>query len=195
MNDVTGLILAGGRGQRMGGVDKGWSMYRGRPLIVSVIERLLPQVGPLLISANRNIARYAELGTVVEDATDLNTESFAGPLVGVASGLRSARTAWTAIVACDTPHLPGDLVLRLQQAALDTGAVAACARVGGQLEPLFAIVKTNTADGLAAAIIAGERAVHQWMTSINAVAVDFEDTHAFFNINRLTDTDTGQGAS
>ena len=125
MKNVTGLILAGGRGQRMGGADKGWSMYRGRPLIVSVVERFAPQVGPLLISANRNVKQYAGLGTVVEDATDLNTESFAGPLVGVASGLRRAHTEWTAIVACDAPYLPGDFVGRLHKASLDTGAVNA----------------------------------------------------------------------
>ncbi|MBC8118763.1 MAG: molybdenum cofactor guanylyltransferase [Burkholderiaceae bacterium] len=192
MRDVTGLILAGGRGQRMGGSDKGWSMYRGRPLILSVVERFAPQVGPLLISANRNVTRYAELATVVEDATDLNTESFAGPLIGVASGLRRARTEWTAIVACDTPYLPNDLVVRLYNATLGAGAVAACVRVAGQLEPLFAVVKTTTADGLAAAITAGERAMHRWLASINALAVDFEDAHAFANINRLPQTDTDQ---
>ena len=80
MNDVTGLILAGGRGERMGGADKGWVVHEGRPLIVSVVERLAPQVGALLISANRNIERYAALGTVVEDDTaTLNSEPFAGP--------------------------------------------------------------------------------------------------------------------
>src|SRR5829696_9743220 len=100
MQNVTGLILAGGRGERMGGADKGWSIYNGRPLIVSVVERFAPQVGPLLISANRNIDRYSALGTVVEDASDLNTEAFAGPLVGIVSGLRRTRTEWAAIVAC-----------------------------------------------------------------------------------------------
>lgn len=189
MNDVTGLILAGGRAQRMGGADKGWSRYRGRPLIIRVVERFAPQVGPLLISANRNVDRYSKLGTVVEDATDLHTESFAGPLIGVVSGLRQARTEWTAIVACDAPDLPSDLVPRLRRATMDTGAVAACARAAGQLQPLFAIVKTNTSDGLAAAIMSGERAMHRWLGSIDALTVDFEDAHAFANINKLTDTD------
>lgn len=189
MKDVTGLILAGGRGQRMGGADKGWALYRGRPLIVSVVERFAPQVGPLVISANRNVDRYSNLGSVVEDVTDLNTESFAGPLIGVLSGLQRARTEWTAIVACDAPDLPSDLVRRLMDATLNTGAVAACARVEGQLQPLFAIVRTNTSNGLAAAIIAGERAMHRWLASIDVLAVDFEDARAFANINQLTDTD------
>lgn len=189
MKNVTGLILAGGRGRRMGGADKGWSTYAGRPLIVSVVERFAPQVGPLLISANRNVDRYASLATVVEDAPDLNTEPFAGPLVGVLSGLWCARTEWTAIVACDAPHLPSDLVRHLASATSNAGAVAGCARVAGQLQPLFAIVKTSTAHPLAAAIIAGERAMHRWLASINVLAVDFEDARAFANINRLTDAD------
>lgn len=163
-------------------------MYRGRPLIVSVVERFAPQVGPLLISANRNVDRYSSLGTVVEDAGDLNTASFAGPLIGVASGLRHARTEWTAIVACDTPSLPSDLVQRLQEATQETGAAAACVRVSGRLEPLFAIVQTSTADRLVAAIVAGERAMHRWLASINALAVDFEDARAFVNINQLKDS-------
>lgn len=189
MKDVTGLILAGGRGQRMGGADKGWALYRGRPLIVSVIERFAPQVGPLVISANRNVDRYSNLGSVVEDVTDLNTESFAGPLIGVLSGLQRARTEWTAIVACDAPDLPSDLVQRLMYATSNTGAVAACARAEGHLQPLFAIVKSNTSDGLAAAIIGGERAMHRWLASIGVLPVDFDDARAFANINQLTDTD------
>ena len=130
MKNVTGLILAGGRGERMGGADKGWVMVDGRPLIVSVVERFAAQVGPLLISANRNVERYAALSTVVEDdAAYANGERFAGPLMGVLSGLRHARTDWVAIVPCDAPNLPGDLVQRLASATMDTSAVAACARV------------------------------------------------------------------
>ncbi len=189
MKNVTGLILAGGRGERMGGADKGWVMVDGRPLIVSVVERFAPQVGHLLISANRNVERYAALGTVVEDdAADANGERFAGPLIGVLSGLRHAHTEWVAIVPCDAPNLPGDLVQRLASATLDTGA-AACARVCGQLQPMFAMVKTNTVDQLASAISAGERAMHRWLQSLGAAAVDFDDARAFVNVNTLPDTD------
>jgi molybdopterin-guanine dinucleotide biosynthesis protein A len=190
MKNVTGLILAGGRGERMGGADKGWVMVDGRPLIVSVVERFAPQVGQLLISANRNVERYAALGTVVEDdAADANGERFAGPLMGVLSGLRRARTDWVAIAPCDAPNLPGDLVQRLASATLDTGAIAACARVCGRLQPMFALVKTGTADQLASAISAGERAMHCWLESLNAVAVNFDDAQAFVNVNTMPDTD------
>jgi len=185
MQNVTGLILAGGRGERMGGADKGWSIYNGRPLIVSVVERFAPQVGLLLISANRNIDRYSALGTVVEDASDLNTEAFAGPLVGIVSGLRRTRTEWAAIVACDAPYLPSDLVQRLANAVRDTGAAAACARVAGRLQPLFAIVNAQSAGTLAASITAGERAMHRWLASMNAVPVDFDNAREFLNINEL----------
>ena len=190
MKNVTGLILAGGRGERMGGADKGWVMVDGRPLIVSVVERFAPQVGHLLISANRNIERYAALGEVVEDDTaHVNGERFAGPLIGVLSGLRRARTDWVAIVPCDAPNLPGDLVQRLVSATLDTGAIAACARTGGQLQPTFAVVKTSTVDQLASAIATGERAMHRWLESLNAIAVNFDDAQAFINVNTIPDTD------
>lgn len=190
MKNVTGVILAGGRGARMGGADKGWVMVNGKPLIVSVVERFAPQVGHLLISANRNVERYAALGIVVEDdAADANGERFAGPLIGVLSGLRRARTGWVAIVPCDAPNLPGDLVQRLASAALDTGATAACARVGEQLQPMFAVVKTSTADQLASAICTGERAMHRWLESLNAAAVTFDDAQAFVNVNTMPDTD------
>jgi molybdopterin-guanine dinucleotide biosynthesis protein A len=190
MKNVTGLILAGGRGARMGGADKGWVQVDGRPLVVSVVDRFAPQVGHLLISANRNLERYAALGTVVEDdVADANGERFAGPLIGVLSGLRRARTDWVAIVPCDAPNLPSDLVQRLASATLDTGAIAACARVCGQLQPMFAVVKTNTVDQLASAISTGERAMHRWLESLDAVAVKFDDAQAFVNVNTMPDTD------
>ena len=190
MKNVTGLVLAGGRGERMGGADKGWVMVDGRPLIVSVVERFAPQVGHLLISANRNIERYAALGEVVEDDTaHVNGERFAGPLIGVLSALQRARTGWLAIVPCDAPNLPGDLVQRLASAMLDTGAIAACARTCGQLQPTFAVVKTSTVDQLASSIASGERAMHRWLESLNAIAVNFDDAQAFINVNTIPDTD------
>ncbi|HVG03923.1 MAG TPA: molybdenum cofactor guanylyltransferase MobA [Burkholderiaceae bacterium] len=184
MKDITGLILAGGRGERMGGVDKGWAIHERRPLIVTVVERFAPQVGHLLISANRNVERYGMLGTVVEDIS-IGGDRFAGPLIGVLSGLRQARTEWVAIVPCDAPRLPLDLVQRLVSAVLNAGATAACARVNDQLQPTFTLVKTDSAPDLASAIAAGTRAMHRWLESIGVVAVDFDDTTAFANINHI----------
>ena len=184
MENVTGLVLAGGRGQRVGGVDKGWLIYEGRPLIVSVVERFAPQVGPLLISANRNVERYAAFGEVVgDDLADVSGERFAGPLIGVLSGLRRARTDWVAIVPCDAPHLSTEFVQRLLNATLRADATAACASVHGQLQPVFALVKTNCADELARSVADGERAMHRWLKALEAVAVDFDDAQAFTNIN------------
>ena len=186
MKEVTGLILAGGRGERMGGADKGWVLHEGRPLIVSVIERFAPQVGRFLISANRNVERYAVLGTVVEDDTAaVKGERFAGPLIGVLSGLRRVTTEWVAIVPCDAPRLPCDLVQRLAIAASNASATAVCARVGDQLQPVFALVKTNFTDDPAGAVAAGERAMHRWLESLDVMAVDFDDAQAFANINKI----------
>ena len=184
MKDVTGLILAGGRGHRMGGTDKGWVVYEGRPLIASVVERLAPQVTALLISANRNVQRYAELATVVEDDNSAtNGTPFSGPLIGVLSGLRRSRTEWVAIVPCDAPRLPADLVARLTSAASAAAASAACARVNTRLQPMFAVVRTNLLDDLTRAVISGERAMHRWLESIGVVPVDFDEAEAFANIN------------
>ena len=183
MNDVTGLILAGGRGERMGGADKGWVIHEGRPLIVSVVERLAPQVGALLISANRNVERYGVLATVVEDTAPLSTEPFAGPMIGVLSGLRRARTEWVAIVPCDAPHLPLDLVKRLTGAASVAAASAACARVQSRLQPVFAVMRTDCTEHLVSAVAGGERAMHRWLLSVGVVPVDFDEVEAFANIN------------
>ena len=170
----------------MGGADKGWVIHNGRPLIVSVVERFAPQIGQLLISANRNVERYATLATVVEDDTSAaDGEHFTGPLIGVLSGLRYARTAWVAIAPCDAPQLPRDLVQRLMRAALDAGASAACARVNGHVQPVFALLKTNLAADLARAIGAGERTMHRWLKSLDVLAVDFDDAQAFANVNQI----------
>ena len=190
MQPPTGLILAGGRGRRVGGADKGWLSLDGTPLIVSVVERFAPQVGQLLISANRNLERYAALGTVVEDhSDDAGGERFAGPLIGVLSGLRRARTEWLAIVPCDAPRLPRDLVQTLLQATLATHGIAGCARVAGLPQPTFAVMKTSTREQLATFMATGERALHRWFESLEVTLVDFEDTQAFVNINTLPDVD------
>ena len=190
MQRPTGLILAGGRGRRVGGADKGWLSLDGTPLVVSVAERFAPQVSELLISANRNLDRYATLGTVVEDEpADVSGERFAGPLIGVLSGLRRARTEWLAVVPCDAPRLPRDLVQTLLHATLTADAIAGCARVGGEPQPTFAVMKTGTCEQLATFIAAGERALHRWLESLDAMLVDFEDTQAFVNINTLPDVD------
>jgi molybdopterin-guanine dinucleotide biosynthesis protein A len=185
---ITGLVLAGGRGERLGGADKGWVVYRGRPLIESVVDRFAPQVGPLLISANRNLERYSALAEVVTDTNaGAPTDAYPGPLAGVLAGLQCARTDWIAIVPCDAPHLPGDLVERLASALGATDA--ACARVDGRLQPVFALVRRATSVSLQHYFASGGRAMHGWLTSLAAVAVDFDDAVAFRNINTTEDAE------
>ena len=111
--DVTGIVLAGGMGRRMGGVDKGLVELEGRPLVAHVLARLAPQVGALLINANQNRERYAAFGhPVVPDEVG----GFAGPLAGLHAGMTHAATPYVATVPCDSPFLPPDLVLEVSRA-------------------------------------------------------------------------------
>src|SRR5436305_15205563 len=107
--EVTGLVLAGGQGSRMGGIDKGLQPFRGRPMVAHVVERFAPQVGEILINANRNLEEYARFGhRVIAD----EIAGFAGPLAGFERGLAHARCALLVTAPCDSPFLPLDLVAR-----------------------------------------------------------------------------------
>ena len=112
--DITGLVLAGGRGSRMGGVDKGLQDHRGIPLALHALRRLQPQVGTAMLSANRNLPDYEAMGVPVWSDS---IEGYAGPLAGLLTGLEHARTDWLVTVPCDTPDFPSDLVDRLAEAA------------------------------------------------------------------------------
>ncbi|WP_425452810.1 molybdenum cofactor guanylyltransferase MobA [Trinickia dinghuensis] len=190
---MTGLLLAGGRGTRMGGADKGLQPLAGEPLALHVVRRIAEQVGPLLISANRHLIDYARLGApfdarVVQDAT----RDFPGPLAGLLAGLRAASTEFVLCVPCDTPALPADLAVRLL-AALDANeadaAVAATVDAIGQvsLHPVVALVRATLADDLAAYLDAGERKVRTWYARHKHVEVPFADERAFYNANSLHD--------
>lgn len=184
MPEVSGLILAGGQGSRMQGADKGWMPWRGQPLIAHVIARLRPQTAKLLISANRNQQRYAALDArVVGDASD--TEPYSGPLAGVLAGLRACETDWLAIVPCDAPALPLDLVERLADGR--GPAAAAYATTQMRAQPLFCLLSTALAEHLARAMAAGERSALRWLRSLGAVAVRFDDAAAFANLNTPDD--------
>jgi molybdopterin-guanine dinucleotide biosynthesis protein A len=181
---VTGLILAGGLGRRMSadgqGLDKGLQPFRGQPMIARVIERLAPQVGHLLINANRNRAQYEAFGhPVVEDAI----EGFAGPLAGLHAGLVSARTRYVATVPCDSPFLPADLVARLGAALSARQAEVAVARTGAQAHPVFLLVERSVLPGLEAFLAQGRRKIDAWYAQLVVAEVDFGDEDAFRNIN------------
>ncbi|MDA8095479.1 MAG: molybdenum cofactor guanylyltransferase [Betaproteobacteria bacterium] len=178
---VTGIILSGGRARRMGGCDKGLQPFRGRPLIESVVERLAPQVDELLISANRNIDRYALLGRpVLPDPTP----GFRGPLEGVQRALSQARHPLVVSVPCDAPLLPRDLVERLLLAL--EAADAAVAKVGSQTHPVFALYRKEVLGSLAAYMAAGGRAIHEWHRQLRVAETCFDDqSAAFTNFNTL----------
>lgn len=178
--DITGLVLAGGQGRRMGGVDKGLQPLQGRPMVEHVIARLRPQVGSILINANQNLDRYAEFGCpVVPDAIT----GFAGPLAGLHAGLGAATTPFVVTAPCDSPFLPSDLVARLAAARAAQDADLAVARTGDQPHPVFALVATRMLPHLAEFLARGERKIDIWYASLKVVEVPFEDEAAFSNIN------------
>lgn len=185
---ITGLILAGGRGSRMGGVDKGLQNHRGVPLALHVLLRLQPQVGELMINANRNLGAYESFGVPVwPDALP----DFAGPLSGFLAGLEHCTTPWMLTVPCDTPNFPLDLVERLARAAGDAGADIAMPRTleGGraQVQPVFCLLRTSLLESLVRYTHAGGRKINAWTATHRTVEVPFDDAAAFFNANTVDD--------
>lgn len=181
---VSGAILAGGRGSRMGGADKGWIEFHGRPLVEHVLERFAPQVDELLISANRNLDRYRALGhTVLED----RFPGFAGPLAGLHAALCAARFDLVATVPCDSPLLPIELVERLHEALRASGADVAVARAGNRLHPVFALCRKHRAADLAEYLAGGGRRYREWIERQAHASVAFEDASAFANVNLADD--------
>ncbi len=179
--DVTGIVLAGGMGRRMGGVDKGLVELDGRPLVAHVLARLAPQVGALLINANQNRERYAAFGhPVVPDEVG----GFAGPLAGLHAGMTRAATPYVATVPCDSPFLPLDLVARLAAALARAHAQLAVAHTFAQPHPVFALVSRDVLPHLTAFLRDGGRKIDAWYASLAVVAVPFDDEEAAFrNIN------------
>ena len=181
---ITGLVLAGGRGVRMSGVDKGLVEVDGTPLAARVLARLAPQVGALLISANRNLERYAAFGVpVVTDSPKHGP--YAGPLAGILAALVAVRTPWLAVVPCDTPNIPLVLVERLA-AGLDD-ARASVAVAGGRTHALCCLLDSSLRASLDEALARGERRVAAWLDSVGARPVAFDDAAAFANINETVD--------
>ncbi len=181
---ITGLVLAGGRGSRMGGVDKGLQDHRGMPLALHALRRLQPQVGTAMLSANRNLPAYEAMGVPVWSDS---IEGHAGPLAGLLTGLEHARTDWLVTVPCDTPDFPPDLVDRLAEAAAGEGAEIAMAatREDGELraQPVFCLLQVRLAPSLLAFLQAGERKFGRWTARHRGVQVVFDDAAAFFNAN------------
>lgn len=179
--EITGLILAGGKGTRMGHVDKGLQPLRGYPMIMHAITRLAPQVGPMLINANQNLDVYRAMGyPVLPDVI----EGFAGPLAGMHAGFMHCLTPYMLSVPCDSPFLPIDLAARLGQALSDGHADVAVAISLGQIHPVFALMRTTVAPHLTTFLANGGRKIDSWYSSLTQVEVNFDDQpDAFRNIN------------
>lgn len=175
---VTGIVLAGGMGRRMGSVDKGLQKLHGKPMVAHVIERFAPQVDALLINANRNAETYAQFGRVVPDEVG----GFAGPLAGLHAGMSAATTELVATAPCDSPFLPADLVARLR-AALDSGIRLAVAKTGDQAHPVFVVAERALVDDLGRFLGEGGRKIDAWYAKLCVAEVLFEDDAAFRNIN------------
>lgn len=181
---ITGLVLAGGRGSRMGGVDKGLQPHRGVPLALHALQRLAPQVGPVMVNANRHLDQYAAFGVPL--CAD-SVPGYAGPLAGFLAGLARCQTRWLVTVPCDSPLFPLDLVARLAAAAADEGAEIALAatREDGSIQPqpVFCLLRADLRGSLEGFLSAGQRKIDRWTAQHRCATVVFDDHAAFANVN------------
>ena len=182
--EISGLILAGGRGTRMGGIDKGLQVHLGLPLAQHALERLSPQVGALMLNANRNLSTYQAMGVPVwqDEMPD-----FPGPLAGMLAGLMHCDTPYLVTVPCDSPNFPTDLVARLAQGLVDASADLATAytREAGELraQPVFCLMRIALRNNLRAFIESGERKTGLFAARHHGAKVIFDDAAAFANAN------------
>lgn len=193
-DEITGLILAGGRGTRMGGVDKGLQNHHGMPLALHAMLRLQPQVGAVIINANRNLGAYDSMGVPVwpDPVAD-----FPGPLAGWLAGLEHCDTPYLLTVPCDTPAFPLDLAERLAEAlARDDAEIAMAATLEDgvlRTQPVFCLLRSNLLESLIAYLQRGERKIDRWTASHHCVTVTFDDPAAFFNANTPQELQQLQG--
>lgn len=183
---TTAVILAGGRGSRMGGADKGLVLHAGKPLITHVLQRIAPQVDALRINANRNLEQYRAFGYPI--LTDEN-DRFDGPLAGMQCALRALNTTWLLCVPCDNPLLPLNLVTSLTHAAMSAQASIAIARSASGVHPVTCLLHQSLLASLDDYLQRGQRKVSTWQMQHPHVMVDFEDDLAFTNLNHLPTTD------
>ena len=184
--NVTGLILAGGAGRRVGKRDKGLISWQGKPLVAHVSNCLKPQVSELLISCNRNFSRYEEFST--QTVTD-NREDFLGPLAGLEGASPFILTDFLVVVSCDTPHLPNDLVSRLiapLAGSTNDSPEISYVHDGVRAQYLCAAMRRDCLTSVTHYLNEGHRAVRDWYKTRHAVTVDFSDCESSFrNYNRL----------
>ncbi len=183
--EITGLILAGGRAQRMGGIDKGLVSFMGKPLIEHAIARLSPQVTTILINANRNHDRYAQYGhaVIADDYPD-----FAGPLAGFAAGLEDCKTEYLLSVPCDSPVFPLSLSKQLLENMISTQSDLVYASSIDQdgtswAQPVFCLMRRSVQQSLQQFLGQGGRKIDRWFEALPSSTVVFADEAAFANTN------------
>ena len=196
-DQITGLILAGGRAQRMGGIDKGLIPFHGKPLIELAITRLQSQTNSILINANRNITKYAAYGyPVIMD----ETPDFSGPLAGFSAGLKVCNTSYLLTSPCDSPLLPIDLASQLasEMEAGDYQLVYASSKESdGKVwaQPVFCLMRTNLQESLEAFLQKGDLKIDRWFKELRSSTVVFDDAQAFANVNTPEELKTLEEAS
>jgi len=180
-NEITGVILAGGRGSRMGGTDKGLVTLNGRPMVEYVLAALHREVDHLLINANRNRERYSTFGyPVVPDLIG----GYLGPLAGMASGMQAATTRYIVTAPCDSPLIGNGLVRRLYETLIRANAEISVAHDGERMHPVFALMQRDLLPSLLAYLNAGDRKIDRWYAQRRLAVTDFRDTPAMFlNVN------------
>ncbi|MEW8459778.1 MAG: molybdenum cofactor guanylyltransferase MobA [Candidatus Thiodiazotropha endolucinida] len=190
---VTAVILAGGRGRRMGGEDTGLIELNGRPLVQHVISAIQPQVATILINANRNQERYAAFGYPVIADSLLD---YQGPLAGFIAALQAVETEDMLTLPCDGPLVPPDLVARLYEARQSAGADIAVAHDGDRLQPVYALIPKRLADSLQHYLDRGDRKIDLWYEEHRVAHADFSDIpRTFINVNTLQERDNLQGSA
>ncbi|MFM9912606.1 MAG: molybdenum cofactor guanylyltransferase MobA [Methylophilaceae bacterium] len=183
VNPITGVVLAGGQGRRMGLTDKGLVVLHGKPMVAHVLERFAPQVGEVLVNANQNLEQYAAFGySVISDSLT----GYAGPLAGLQAGLSAAQHELVATVPCDSPFLPLDLIARLKAALTENQSQLAVAVTHQQPHPVFCLCRRDVLPHLTAFLDNGGRKIDAWYATLKTVEVDFSDeADAFININTM----------
>lgn len=182
---ITGIVLAGGRARRMGGIDKGLIPLCGRTMIEHVLDRLAPQAAGVIINANRNIDTYESMGHPVVSDRDAG---YAGPLAGMSSGLLAAGTPYCVTVPCDSPLIGADIAPRLYAALSSSGADIAVAHDGERAHPVVNMMSSGLAASIDEFLDAGERKIDRWFDRHRWVHADFADRPEYFvNVNTEED--------
>lgn len=191
-SQITAVILAGGKGRRLGGQDKGLVDYQGKPLIQHVLDKITPQVDSVLINANRNHEKYAAFGHSL--ITDVLSD-FQGPLAGFATSMQASKTEYILTMPCDGPNLPDDYVARLM-ATTDDEETIVVSHDGERLQPVHALIPVSLIDSLLVFLESGNRKIDLWYAQNNMAMADFSDKpEVFFNVNTEEQRQQKKGSS